>query len=386
VRAIGFAFSVIGVVVAATAEAQSAPRWSLREVASIGGAEAQDARYVFDGVTESGIAGRTDGSVLVLDTQGKRVLEYDAAGRHVRTWGRAGEGPGELKFPSVIDVGAGDSLWIYDSALRRFTVFGRADGAPRTARAAVGTFGRLRAAGGAIVQALSAVAPQGVSGVGSMTPTCTHLARFSGDATLRDTIWSGPIPARVLATVRDGNNTLSTHATEQYALTTHWDQLSDGTLAVADTSAYLLRLVSRDGRVVRTLGTGEAARPVTAADRERALGRLRAAQRRPSESLSSPAMQAALREKQLEQTPFARVVPRISGLLVDQQDRIWVGVWGENEDVERMDVYSATGQLVAVVTDPPAFPAAVYGRGLVAFLDRDEFDAQRVRIMQVLAR
>jgi hypothetical protein len=38
---------------------------------------------------------------------------------------------------------------------------------------------------------------------------------------------------------------------------------------------------------------------------------------------------------------------------------------------------------VAQVQSAPGMPAAFYGDGLAAMLERDEYDAQRVRIMRV---
>ena len=51
----------------------------------------------------------TDGNIYVLDAGNHCVKVYDAAGRHLRTLGREGQGPGELERPRSITV-AGDRL------------------------------------------------------------------------------------------------------------------------------------------------------------------------------------------------------------------------------------------------------------------------------------
>jgi hypothetical protein len=206
-----------------------------------------------------------------------------------------------------------------------------------------------------------------------------HLGRIGMDGAVRDTIWTGPVPNRVVVTVESGNNIYNTHATEQFAATMHWDQLGDGNLVIADTSAYILRIISPAGRVLHTFGPHEPGRPVTAADRARALEALRAEH----EGRSGTTVPAELRRKQLMQTPFAAVMPRITGVRIDPEDRIWVGVSGTTAEQERLDVYDRRGRLVARVRSAPGMPAAFYGNGMAAVIERDEYDAQRVRIMRV---
>lgn len=367
---------------AGVAESQQVGEWTLDPVAVIGGSLADDPRYTFHDVTDAGVAGREDGGLLVLDVQGRRVLEYDAGGHHVRTFGRPGDGPGELKFPTALTVVRGDSVLVLDVA--RLTAFPGTGGAPRTEPLIVRTFGRIRGWRGEYVRAVSAPLTS-ASGAGASPGGVSrmHLGRFTQTGALHDTIWSGPFPKRVLLTVTSGSHTTSTHATEQYGATTHWDQLGDGTLVVADTTAYLIRLISRNGMVAGTLGPGEAARPVTSADRSRALERLRTAQARGGGAFQAP---DALRRKVLEETPFAAVVPRIAGLAVDPHDRIWVGVSGPGGEIVRLDVYDRGGRLLGRLADPPGMPAALYGDGLVAFLERDELDTQQIRIMRVAPR
>jgi hypothetical protein len=355
---------------------QEPEEWTLESVTTIGGANASDEHYIFDQVTDAALAGRGNGNLVVLDVRGRRVLEYDEAGRWVRTWGRAGAGPGEFRFATAVTAGAGDSLWVFDTD--RVTVF-PADGAVRTIPTRSRTFGRVRLGEGTIIRTLVPALTQVGAAAGFAGQPVVHLGRIGRDGVVRDTIWAGPMPQRVVVTVESGNNVYSTHATEQFAAMMHWDQLRDGSLVIADTSAYILRIISPAGRVLHTFGPHEPGRPVTAADRARALEALRAE----AEGRSGTPVPAELRRKQLEQTPFAAVVPRITGVRIDPDDRIWVGVSGATAEQERVDVYDRGGRLVARVRSAPGMPAAFYGDGMAAVLERDEYDAQRVRIMRV---
>lgn len=88
-------------------------------------------------------------------------------------------------------------------------------------------------------------------------------------------------------------------------------------------------------------------------------------------------------EKRLEAMTFAEVIPRITGLIVDGRDRLWVGV---SEDApgraDRIDVYDPEGRLIGEIADPPFFPDLFFGDGLAAHLTRDELDVEQI----VLAR
>lgn len=63
------------------------------------------------------------GRLLVLDGMAGEVRVFGPSGEHVRTLGRAGEGPGELATPVGMDLGPDGRLWILDARNNRFTVY-----------------------------------------------------------------------------------------------------------------------------------------------------------------------------------------------------------------------------------------------------------------------
>lgn len=63
------------------------------------------------------------GRVWVLDRQAKELRVFDARGAHVRTIGREGGGPGEFKDPIGMAWGPGGQLWVADPSNARFSVF-----------------------------------------------------------------------------------------------------------------------------------------------------------------------------------------------------------------------------------------------------------------------
>jgi len=92
------------------------------EVAIGGPTAAAEAQfYEKNGTVEVGADAR--GNIYVLDNGGPRVQIFDAAGRFVRGFGKAGEGPGEMKMPARMAVGADGQVAVFDIALNRISVY-----------------------------------------------------------------------------------------------------------------------------------------------------------------------------------------------------------------------------------------------------------------------
>jgi hypothetical protein len=74
----------------------------------------------------SGVVGAvrlSDGRIVIANGGTDELRFFDAAGNHVQTVGRDGEGPGEFRAISFIGRLPGDTLLIYDTRLRRVSLF-----------------------------------------------------------------------------------------------------------------------------------------------------------------------------------------------------------------------------------------------------------------------
>lgn len=61
------------------------------------------------------VAVREDGRIYVADGQAGHVKVFAADGTLLRTIGRQGEGPGEFRYPSRLELASGDSLYVMDA-------------------------------------------------------------------------------------------------------------------------------------------------------------------------------------------------------------------------------------------------------------------------------
>ena len=75
-----------------------------------------------------------DGSVVVADVGLREVHRLGPSGDSLGQLGAQGEGPGEFRFPARVWTTPGDSIWVWDSRLRRLTLFDPAARHSRTAQ------------------------------------------------------------------------------------------------------------------------------------------------------------------------------------------------------------------------------------------------------------
>ena len=99
--------------------AQAQARWTLKETLRIGGAEAGPTSFV---QTRS-IGADSKGRILVYDRQSQDIKMFAPDGKFLRTIGRLGSGPGELRNAEGITLDRGGRIWVRDAANARFTVF-----------------------------------------------------------------------------------------------------------------------------------------------------------------------------------------------------------------------------------------------------------------------
>ena len=378
------------------ADAAGALDWSVDTLAVLGDAFAED-EYQFAEVSWQRLAADRSGNLYVLDRQGSRVLKYDADGRHLASYGRKGEGPGELSQPLGLALGPGDTVWVSDFSNRRLTGFPPEGGDPRTLAYADNEgvpSPMLAALDGGFIQAFRPLfafgGPPGAGGDDGGEPRRLPLIRLDESAAPVDTLWTIPEPPTDMVQIEAGDRMMIMMMSREFTPAFQWQAFSDGSVVLSDTSAYLLRFLDARGNVQRLIERGPPPRAVTEADREAARQRLRDAEERGGTRISmggggpSDEMRERILEQRLEKMTFAPELPRIVSLRVDPRDRVWVGVAGEVPDsVTRIDVYDRDGRLLGEVRGVP-MPDVFLDGDRVGTLRVDEMDVQQVVLMRLV--
>jgi len=292
--------------------------WRFDTLAVIGGAMFDDENYQFQ-IGTNGLAGNAEGDLFVADLQGKRILRYDRSGTFVRSYGREGAGRGELRYPMVVRLGPGDSMWVVDLNNARITIYDAADGGSRRlgpANTQRQPPSDIALAGSYLYYVAGSVLASPGTPADEQPPN--PLVRAALDGTPLDTLWLiEPRPVYALE-FRSGSTLTVSYTTEMFVTQFRWAPLSDGRVVVSDSANYVLHIILPDGTIERTIRRGPPARPVTDEDKEAAREEVRA------QSANAPGLVGSpdFVRRWLEKMTFAEVIPRITNLVVDPKDRI----------------------------------------------------------------
>lgn len=339
----------------------SGSTWRLMEDMRIGSVEGEDAT-TFSRI--AALAVDAAGRVYVVDAQAQEVRVFDAEGRHVRTIGRKGGGPGEFAEADGIAVDQSGNLWVGDRRARRLSVF--------DSSGVLG--GDYRRDGPGFVPWLTYGWPGGtlwdawqVSGTDGKDGH-TELLRFANGA-FRDTLRLPPfeppqwrIVSRQGITVNTFNFPVPLTAREVLAL---------------DPTGAVWRAISGEYRVTRFTATGDSTlivlreyQPVavTTSDRERVLARYRQTF---SES-GTP----------LDESLVPAFHPALHGMWVDDRGHLWVVPVSADTANMLVDVFDPTGRYLGAVrtsmTPRMLRPQPVVRDGRLYYVATDALDVPYV--------
>ena len=350
-------------VVAMPLPALAQARWTLKETLRIGGGESGPTMFV---QTRS-IDADSKGRILVYDRQTQDIRMFAPDGKFIRTIGRLGSGPGELRNAEGIRLDHQGRIWVRDAANARFTVFNgegefeknwtmkfcwsQGPWNPQVDRQGriidydcVVPSGGGRAMGYAVV----AYRPD-LSGVDTLSarPECgsrelsdagTWITR-SEKATMYRSIPYAPFPAGVLGP-------------------------SGETWCAPNTSRYEIMRFAAGSRDTVRISRNTTGVPVTRDERDSVI--------------------ATFEEKGPSGLDFSRIPrtkPVIDRLTIDDKSRLWVRRTNAQGTVE-FDIYGANGQQLATVAlgkyrSPTYLPFVVRGDH-VYMVVLDEDDVQHV--------
>ncbi len=328
------------------------------------------------------------GNLHVLDSQAGRIVVVGPAGEFVREYGQIGDGPGE--FAGNTNTGIriamlqGARLVAFDPGHGNFALFGpdgvfqRSVSMPGAALYLIPNLEADRSTETVLTTGLTGMTSRGR--VGDPEPGSSPILRLilSGEEVVQDTVieaWrplgnaSGFIP-RLMARA-----------------------LPDGGLVYSDSSAYAIKVATRDGVLTRVLTRPLRPEPVTdrIADEERER-QLRERENRSNEPVRTGGRMAAMRAQfdemaleRIRSMEFYREVPVVRDLRTTWEGTIWVRRRGEEPASDGpIDLLTPDGRYIGTLaTGATAMPSAFGPDGLVAFRERDELDVSTVVVKRL---
>ena len=340
---------------------------------TIGGSDA-DGAHAFGRI--GGAARLDDGTVVVVDQMAAEARFFDATGRHVRTVGRAGDGPGEFRDPLLLARTAGDTLLVTDRNRHRVTMLaadgrmlGRVDLTSGRAGVPERVFGRF-ADGTLLARATWSSSPTDRPGV---TRVDSDWLRIAADGSSRDTIGRHFDFYRPM--VAAGASRM--YVTRPFERDAGLAADPDG-FWLGDPERWELRRYDRDGALHRIVRLDREPVPIDPSELERARERFT--------SRMMPQFRAALRE-----LPLPETYPPYGQLRLDGTRRLWVREYATAADDAWPDrdapppplrwlVHDPDGRFLAAVVLPPRTRPLEIGPDYLLLAVRDGSDVERVEL------
>jgi len=315
--------------------------------------------YVWDVATDS------RGNVYVVDGGEAAVIALNPDLTHNRLIGREGEGPGEFGRPAQVQVLAGDSVLVWDSQLQRLTVFPAAGDEPAyvqplaTPERAISVW-RLAGSAGHIARSSTAYMADGSDEGSTRTTVLRHVHEADGRVADQD-LFDYPA-GEALVQRGEGFVSMAGHPFGQESFV----GILGGDRVVHTPSDTLeVRILDLTGPVETAFSYETTPIPV-------ARGELDAA----ADGLSD-----AFGELLRDGAPY--IWPALTGMVVDDRDRIWVGIRKADRSTVEWAAFEADGTHQVSVDLPVNVDLyAVRGDRMVG-VARDELDVARVLVYRL---
>lgn len=352
----------------------SGQAWRAVEAARIGSADAAEPAYVFGEVVDA----TTDplGRVWVLDRQARELRVFDAAGRHLRTVGREGAGPGEFRNPIGLSWDAGARLWVVDTGNQRYEVFDTAGRHVHSYRRAIEGWG-LPWGGGFDRKGELLYEPTYYTDPASRESRHAYVRhRLRGqELAATDTF---PLPDHVAASYEVRFARGSSFMRVPYTPELLWHFDGEQGLWMGRSDQYRLYRRALAGDTVRVVERAHRPAAVSAEERDSVVASL--------EEWSRPGPNMGGRVSgPLDYGRIPAVKPAFHGVVVDDRGYVWVAA--TPADAGRggpWDVFDPEGRYLGpVAMELDVFPLPRIRGGTVVGVRRDELDVPQVVVYRL---
>lgn len=296
------------------------------------------------------------GRIWVLESQAGELRGFDPSGRHIRTIGRAGEGPGEFRQPLRVDISPEGEFWVMDLGNARLSIFGADGELERTVPFGGGFFttpwrGGFDRNGRYYSPVLDLDAEVRI-----------RFGVFQSDLTPVDMIDppADPVERDRWQLVSDDGGA---RMTIPFQGRRTWDLSREGTIWALITDQYRLITFDLDGDTLRTVTKETRPVPVSAEERTEA-----------TENLSWFTDQGG----RIDPSEIPSHKPSVDWFFLDELDHIWVA---RTDEPGLFDVFDPDGRFLGGVTLPfvlQEVPAPIVRDGFLYGVIEDEYDVPYV--------
>ena len=319
-----------------------------------------------------GAARMSDESIVAVDRGSAQIRVYDPDGRHLRTMGRQGEGPGEFENgPFQMWIAAGDTIWAGDYFPWRYNLF-TAEGEFVRGVGLTPQFINSSSAGGVLDNGYSVNSSEKRSRKADFSMADTMIVERHGpDGQLVDT----------LARIPNGRWGQDDHE----ALGTYWLPRLFYAGAEVDAGGFTVALAYGMNTEVRVLDDefnlrlivrwAEPGREVTGADVDAWREDYVANRERPDFSPMAEAHDATISEDR----PVAELFPAISSVVVGRDGRIWVRQYDRPREVRGWLAFEPDGQFLCHLAPLPG-SIREFGSDYVLLRQESELGIQTVQL------
>lgn len=362
----------VRVVVNPAPQASALPVWRLvdRPAVEIGALDGPPEYQLYQVMSGTVL---DDGTIVVANGGSLEIRAYDAAGRHLWSAGRGGDGPGEFRSLTALWEFGGDSILAWDFQAGRASVFSAAGAFVRSfmpgsgSRALPFMEGVLRD-GTIIVRYL---APRRDDRPGAIRRQLElRLERGDGSPSMSLGEYPG---SEVLVLELPGGRPAVTDVVfgREFHLAAAGDRF-----ALATSDAYSVRIHDTAGELLHLVRLDREPRPIRDEDFQAYFDR----------GLKSeiPVIRE-LTQAQFRQSPRHATFPAFASIRLDRVGRLWVEEYRPPgvETVEWL-VFDADGVLAARVEMPRRFWIAEIGADYVLGVQRDELGVETVRLYRLV--
>ncbi|MCY3610054.1 MAG: hypothetical protein OXH51_00760 [Gemmatimonadetes bacterium] len=340
-------------------------------------------------------AGFDEAGNLYLLNSPYRVVAVGPDGSFLGQFGRAGGGPGEFGNPRQLDVLRSGRIVVTDMRRLAFHVFGLNGVFERRVRMELDMpdlrvlqnalyWTRVEAFGARPAREGAAVFSDGIRKI-MRTDLSSDEARIETFVEA----WAPPGTEAKFGSLAD----VTSGGLWGFVPSLVFDALPGGGIAFSDSSAYAVKVTGPSGQVLRILHRPIAPQPVTARLKRAEIDR-RLAELIRNDDLggdvpaNARAMLAGLRPGQvqaIEEMQFLPELPVLYALRTTWEGNLWVQRRGEepNVDLGPIDVLTPSGRYLGTLDGPMRMPDEFGPDGLVAFIERDEYDVPVIEVKRL---